>query len=218
MLWRCLGRLSALVVLGVVAGPAWAEPYLRVAQSAESPAAPSEPPAQSTPDGPTGDASAAAQSRVTSGVARRGAPASERRRARDHHRKAVAAGRRQGTGEAPHHARAGRPGRPASARGIRGGSECHRRGRIRLGPGRWLYRHAERDRHQDRHADPRDAARHLGGGPGADPGAGRAVGRGGADLYVRACAPRSTASIPSTAASSFAASTCRRSTDSIATA
>ena len=45
MLWRCLGRLSALVVLSVVAGPVWAEPYLRVAQSAESPAAPSEPPA-----------------------------------------------------------------------------------------------------------------------------------------------------------------------------
>lgn len=56
MIWRCLGRLSALVVCGVVAGPVWAEPYLRVAQSAESPAAPAEPPAQSTPDTPTGDA------------------------------------------------------------------------------------------------------------------------------------------------------------------
>lgn len=39
MIWLWLGRLSALVVCGVVAGPVWADPYLRVAHDAALPQA-----------------------------------------------------------------------------------------------------------------------------------------------------------------------------------
>lgn len=50
-----MGRLSALILVGVAAGPVLAEPYPRMAQSAESPPAPSEPSAQSAPDAPSSD-------------------------------------------------------------------------------------------------------------------------------------------------------------------
>ena len=184
MIWRCLGRLSALVVCGVVAGPVWAEPYLRVAQSAESPAAPSEPSAQSAPDTPSGDAPPQPEAVSPTPSPDAALPQAsdaelETITVKPSRKVAAKAPAKRRTSPAP----AG-PADPQAPEEPAAEASRHRRGRIRLGPGRRLYRHAERDRNQDRNADPRNAARHLGGGPRANHGAGRSVGRGSADLYL----------------------------------